>query len=118
VREQALRALANDPKSASLFESLAVNKDEKSSIRHIAAINLRNTSVDRFAKVARKLILDDDDDDGLRAAAVTAMAHTREAAESLVSSRFASKLESLGASTKSRALKTSIGRFSKLLGGE
>lgn len=118
VREQALRALANDAGSTALFEKLAANKDEKTSIRHIAAINLKNTSAERFAKVARKLVLDDDDDDHLRAAAVSAITHTSEVADKVVNTRFTNALETLGSSTKSRALKQSIGRFSKLLGGK
>ena len=115
VREQALRALATDTRSASLFEALAARKDEISEIRHIAMANLKNTSASRFAQLARKLVLDDDDDDKLRAAAVSAITHTREVAEK-VTPRFASAVESIGSGTKSRALKASIGRFSKLLG--
>jgi hypothetical protein len=116
VREEALRALANDPKSASLFEALAANKEEKGPIRHIAALNLKNTSADRFAKLARKLALDDDDDDKLRAAAVSAITHTAAVAEKVMSPRFAKALDAVGATTTSRALKSSIGRFSRLLG--
>ena len=116
VREEALRALACDPKSASLFESLAADKNEKSPIRHIAAFNLKNTSADRFAKLARKLVLDDDDDDKLRAAAVSAITHTAAVADKVVTPRFAKALDALGSTTTSRALKSSIGRFSRLLG--
>jgi hypothetical protein len=113
VREQALRALASDTKSAALFEALAANKDESSAIRQIAAVNLKNTSAARFAKVARKLILDDEDDDRLRAAAVSAVTHTREVAAQLATPRFANALKSLGEATKSRTLRSSIRRFAE-----
>lgn len=115
VREQALRALATDTKSAPLFEAIAANKDEKRSIRQIAAVNLKNTSATRFAKLARDLILDEQDDDKLKAAAVSAITHTGEVAAKLMTPRFASALASLGSATRSRALKSSINRFSKVL---
>jgi len=113
VREQALRALASDPRSAALFERIAGDKDEKTSIREIAALGLKNASAARFAKLARKLVLDDDDDDRLRAAAVSAITHTGEVAAKLATSRFGNALKSVGDSTRSRALKSSIRRFAK-----
>lgn len=118
AREEALRALVNDTKSVALFETLAGNKDESESIRQIALTNLRNTSVGRFAQAARKVVLDHDDDDRLRAAAVAAITHTSDAAKKVVTPRFTSAVESIGSSTKSRALGQAIGRFSKLLGGK
>jgi hypothetical protein len=116
VREEALRALASDAKSAPLFESIAANKDEAVPIRQIAAVNLKNTSATRFAKFARKLVLDDQDDDQLRAAAVSAITHTSDVASKVVTPRFASAVKSVGSATKSRALKSSISRFSRAHG--
>jgi hypothetical protein len=118
VREEALRALSGDSKSAALFESIAGNREEKSSIREIAALNLKNTSTARVAKLARTLVLDDKNDDKLRAAAVSAITHTRDVAAKLTSSRFANALEAAGAASKSRALKSSIQRFAKRQSGE
>ncbi|MBV9932170.1 MAG: hypothetical protein JO013_14670 [Alphaproteobacteria bacterium] len=116
VREEALRALATDVKSAPLFERLAANKDEKTALRHIAAVNLKNISPPRFAKVARKLVLDENEDDKLRAAAVSAITHTPAVAEKVVTRRFATAVKKLRATTRSGALKSSIGRFSKVFG--
>ncbi|MEA3065895.1 MAG: hypothetical protein QOJ27_2347, partial [Sphingomonadales bacterium] len=118
VREEALRALVGDAESTSLFERLAADKDEDGSIRHIAMTNLRNVSVERFAEVARKVVLDHDDDDKLRAAAVSAIAHTSEVAKAVVTPHFANALESIASITKSRALKSSIGQFARRLRGE
>jgi hypothetical protein len=115
VREQALRALARDQQSLSLFEKIVADKSEKTPIREIAAMNLKSTSIKRFTDVARKLLLDDDEDDRLKAAAVSAIAHTSEAVGQIASETFANALENLGAATKSRALKSSIGRLSKAL---
>ncbi|MER8513707.1 hypothetical protein NKH47_12235 [Mesorhizobium sp. M1060] len=116
VREQALRALATDTKSVALFESIAANKQEKTPLRQIAAVNLKNTSTPRFAKFARKLVLDDEDDDQLRAATVSAITHASHVAAKLTSAAFTSAVISVGATTASRALKSSINRFSKTLG--
>ena len=113
IREQALRALASDTKSVPMFESIAADKKEKTHLRQIAAANLKNTSTTRFAKLASNLALDDNEDDKLRAIAVAAITHTSEVAAKLKSPAFTKSLLALGSSTKSRALKASINRFSK-----
>jgi hypothetical protein len=115
VREQALRALAADTKSVPLFESIAADKKEKTQLRQIAVVNLRNTSATRFAKLASNLALDNKEDDKLRAIVVSAIAHTSDVAAKLKSPAFTKSLLALGSSTGSRALKASINRFSKTL---
>ncbi|MBB2701063.1 UNVERIFIED_ORG: hypothetical protein GGI66_005777 [Rhizobium esperanzae] len=115
VREQALRALAADQRSVPLFEKIVADKEEKTRIREIAAMNLKSTSIKRFADAARKLVLDDEEDDRLKAAAVSAIAHTSEAVGKVASKTFVNALENLGSATKSRALKSSINRLSKAL---
>ncbi|TGE00817.1 hypothetical protein [Methylobacterium nonmethylotrophicum] len=116
VREQALRALAVDPKSIPLFEEIAANKQERTQLRQIAAVNLKNTSASRFAKLARDLVLDEQEVDKLRAVAVSAIAHTSDVAARLKSPAFTESVLALGASTGSRALKASVARLSKTLG--
>jgi hypothetical protein len=113
VREQALRALAADSKSAALFEQIATDKKEATPLRQIATVNLRNTSANRFAKVARKLVLDDDEDDNLRAAAVSAIAHHEHVARKVATPRFAKQVEQVGSGARSRALKSSVRHFSR-----
>jgi HEAT repeat protein len=113
VREQALRALAADTKSVPLFESIASDKKERTQLRQIAVVNLKNTSATRFAKLASNLALDNKEDDKLRAVAVSAIAHTSAVADKLKSPAFAQSLQKVGSSTGSRALKASIDRFSK-----
>lgn len=115
IRQQALRALAADTKSVPLFESIAANKAEKTQLRQIAAINLKNTSIARFAKLAGNLALDKKEDDELRAVAVSAITHTRDVAAKLKSPAFTKSLLALGRSTGSRALKASIDRYAKKL---
>jgi hypothetical protein len=115
IREQALRALASDTKSASLFEAIAANKDEKLPLRQIAAANLKNTSATKFAKLAQNLALDSREDDKLRAIAVSAITHSSGVAAKVKSPNFAKSLRALGLATNSRALKSSITRFNKSL---
>jgi hypothetical protein len=115
VREQALRALAGDSKSISLFETIAGDKSETAPIRQIAAVNLKNTSSSRFAELAQNLLLDDGDDDQLRTATANAIAHTDEVASKLSTRAFSAAVDALGSRTRSRALKTSIGRLAKSL---
>ena len=118
VRDEALRALAADTRSAPLFETIAADKAEKASVREIAAVNLQNVSSTRFAKLARKLALDDRDDDRVRATAIAAIAHSQEVAAKVASPRFAKALKAAGLTSKSRPLKSSINRFAQKLSGQ
>ena len=114
VREQALRALAADSKSVTLFESIANDKAESNRLRQIAAMNLKNTSPTRFAKFASALALDDQEDAKLRAVAVSAIAHTKEVAAK-VKPAFPASLLAVGLVTGSHVLKASIDRYLKTL---
>lgn len=116
VRDEALRALAGDTRSASMFEAIAADKAEKPAVRQIATVNLKNVSKTRFTKLARKLALDDRDDDQVRAAAISAIAHTKDVADKFASPRFTKALKAAGLSSRSRALKSSIDRFTRKVG--
>lgn len=118
AREEALRALSTDPKSAALLEHVAADKSEKAPLRQIAAMGLKHSSATRFAKLARKLALDDSDDDNVRAVAVSGIAHTKDVADKVPGAKFAKALEAKGAATKSRALKESIQRFARSRGDD
>lgn len=112
TREQALRALASDGQSVSLFQEIAANKDETSSLREIAVVNLKGTSPESFAEVAPRVALDPGNSDRLRAAAVSALAHARVTGQAF-SEPFSQELAALHGRTRSRALKSSIKRFTK-----
>ena len=111
VREEALRALANDTKSAALFETISKDKSEPLPVRQIAAMSLKQTAPARFARFAEKIVLDEDDDDGLRATAMSAGAHTAEVRKHLTKRRFTEAVDAVRTATKSTALKASIKRF-------
>jgi hypothetical protein len=113
VKEEALRTLADDKRSASLLEEVASDRAEKPQIRQLAAMSLKEAAPSRFAKFARQLALDDTDDDNVRAAAVSGLAYSP-AGESLIgNAKFAQALEAAGSATKSRALKASIKGFAR-----
>ena len=114
VREEALRALANDTRSTALFEAITNDKSEPLAVRQIAAMSLKQTAPARFAKLAEKIVLDDDDDDRLRATAMSAGAHTAEVRKHLSKPSFADAVDAVRTTTKSTALKASIKRFQTL----
>jgi hypothetical protein len=117
VREQALRALASDPQSASLFHEIATNKNESSPLREIAVVNLKAASPERFAEVAPRVALDPENSDRLRAAAVSALAHAHETGQTFPE-QLRREFDALHKATKSRALKSSIRRFTKAFPSE
>ena len=82
-------------------------------MRELAAMSLKAASPERFADVARDLVLDDQEDDGLRTAAMTALSFTPEAAGALDPESFDDHLERVKDATASRSLKSSIDRFTQ-----
>lgn len=112
TREQALRALASDRHSVPLFQEIATNKDEAALLREIAVVNLKGTSPESFAELAPRVALDPENSDRLRAAAVSALAHARTTGQTF-SEPFRQELDALHGATQSRALKSSIKRFTK-----
>lgn len=114
VREEALRALAADPESVDLLETISYDKSERPHLREIAAMSLKANSPERFARVARDLVLDEEDDDKLRTAALCALAFTPEAADAVDSQAFHDDLDRMKGATASRTLRTSIDRFAQM----
>lgn len=114
VREQALRALAADPESVELLATISSDKTERPKVRELAAMSLKANSPERFAQVARDLVLDEADDDRLRTAALSALAFTPEAADALDGEAFQEDLDRIRSGTSSRTLRTSIDRFARM----
>lgn len=113
VREEAVRALAVDPESVDLLATISADKTEGPKVRELAAMSLKANSPERFAEVARELVLDEDDDDQLRNAALSALAYTAEAAEAIDSDAFGEDLNRMKDATTSRTLRASIDRFTE-----
>jgi len=113
VREQALRALATDPRSVELLATISSDKSERTAVREIAAMSLKAASPERFADVARDMVLDDGEDEHLRTTALSAIAVTPAAGDAVDGEAFRADLERIKGETASRSLKTSIDRFSE-----
>lgn len=111
AREEALRVLATDPRSERLFARLLEDKSEKPSIRRISASALQTLNPEAFEKAARRIVADDGDSNDIRATALAAMAHGREAGERSADPRFDDTVRALIETTRSTALRSSIRRF-------
>jgi hypothetical protein len=111
AREEALRVLATDPQSERLFRRLLKDKSEKRSIRRLSASGLQSLNPDAFDRAARTIIADEDDDNDIRATALAALAHGREAREKPVDPKLVETVQKVGESTSSRALRSATRRF-------
>jgi hypothetical protein len=111
AREEALRVLATDPQSERLFNRLLKDKSEKRSIRRISASGLQSLNPEAFDRTARKIVADEDDDNDIRATALAALAHGREAREKPVDPKLVDTVQKIGERTRSRALRSATRRF-------
>jgi hypothetical protein len=73
AKQEALRLLAADPKSAPLFEKILLDKDELRENRQISASALHALRPDKFQEHAREILLDKTDYDDIQATALTAL---------------------------------------------
>jgi hypothetical protein len=111
AREEALRVLATDPASEQLLERLLKDKSEKRTIRQLSASGLQSLNPDAFDKTARKIVADEDDYNDIRATALAALAHGREARETPVDLKLVETVQKVGESTSSRSIRSAARRF-------
>jgi hypothetical protein len=111
AREEALRVLATDPESEQLFTRLFKDKSEKRSIRQLSASGLQSLNPEAFDKTARKIVADEDDYNDIRATALAALAHGREARETPVDLKLVETVQKVGESTQSRSIRSAARRF-------
>jgi hypothetical protein len=111
AREEALRVLATDPKSAPLFARVLKDKSETRSARQLSASGLQSLNPEAFDRAARQIVADEDDYDDIRATAVAALAHGREAREKPTDQKLVQTVQKAGETTRSRALKSATRRF-------
>lgn len=114
TQRAALRGLAADASSAPLLERIVANRKQTPRTRETAALSLKVASPKRFVKLAKKLVVDEREDDMLRATAMAALAQGAEVRQLAASTSFAQQLDDVSRKTKSRTLKSSIGRFRAL----
>jgi hypothetical protein len=111
AREEALRVLGTDPQSERLFARLLKDKSEPRSIRRLSASGLQSLNPEAFERAARKIVADEDDDNDIRATALAALAHGREASEKPTDPKLVETVQKIGETTRSRALRSATRRF-------
>jgi hypothetical protein len=75
VKEAALRVLATDPKSQDLFQQLLEDKSQPPSLRTLSATGLHFLNPQKFADVARTIVMDHSDSEDIRATSLGALAN-------------------------------------------
>jgi hypothetical protein len=75
VKEAALRVLATDPKSQDLFQQLLQDKSQPLSLRTLSATGLHFLNPQKFADVARTIVMDHSDSEDIRATSLGALAN-------------------------------------------
>jgi len=73
AKQEALRLLAADAKSAPVFEKLLRDKEETKEVRQVAAAALQALKPDKLQENAREILLDDSDFDDIKATSLTAL---------------------------------------------
>jgi hypothetical protein len=73
ARQEALRLLAADAKSAPMFEKLLLDKSEKREVRQLSAAVLHGIAPKRFQKRARELLFDPSEYDDIQATSLAAI---------------------------------------------
>jgi hypothetical protein len=108
VREEAIRSLGNDPKSAALLARVGADRSEKPKLRQLASLSLKSAAPQRFAVFAKRVALDESEQDRLRATALSAIAHTAPVRETVMKAPFTKKLDKLAAKKLSAPMKKSL----------
>jgi hypothetical protein len=111
AREEALRVLATDPKSEPLLRRLLTDKSEQRNIRQLSASGLQSLNPEAFDRAARKIVADEDDYNDIRATAVAALAHGREARQKPVDRKLVDTVQKVADTTSSPALRSASRRF-------
>jgi hypothetical protein len=111
AREEALRVLATDPESEQLFDRLLKDKSEKRRIRQLSASGLQSLNPEAFDKTARKIVADEDDYNDIRATALAALTHGREARETPADPKLIATVQKAAESTSSRSIRSAARRF-------
>jgi hypothetical protein len=111
TREEALRVLAADPESEQLFARLLKDKSEKRSIRQLSASGLQSLNPEAFDKTAHKIVADEDDYNDIRATALAALTHGREARETPFDLKLVEMVQKVGESTRSQSIRSAARRF-------
>jgi hypothetical protein len=75
AKEEALRVLASDPSSSSLFAEILSDRSKSQRLRSASAAGLRAVNPQQFAQLAQRIIVDEGDNDEVRLSALGALTH-------------------------------------------
>jgi hypothetical protein len=111
TKEEALRVLASDPKSADLFAALLKDKSQPRSIRALSATGLNFVNPQSFMAAAHTIASDDKDFDDIRATVIGALAHAADPADVRKNEGLVRSVQELGQRTASPNVRSAVGRL-------
>jgi hypothetical protein len=117
AKQEALRLLAADAKSAPIFEKLLRDKDETREVREISAAALQAINPQKFQAEARKIVLDKSDHDDIQATSLTALARSADDTEAPVVDdklfKEAERLHSTGSAHVKKSARHYLSKFKR-----
>jgi hypothetical protein len=111
TKEAALRVLATDAKSQDLFSQLLQDKTQPRSLRALSATGLNFLNPQKFAALARNIVMDNTDFEDIRATALGALANGPLHHIIHDDPGFLDEIKNLGAQTPLTNLRAAAGRF-------
>lgn len=97
VKEAALRALATDPKSQTLFEQILQDKGQPFRLRSLSATGLNHLNPQKFTELAHRIVSDHSDSEEIRASSLGALANAPAGSSTQASPDFHNLVRQLGA---------------------
>jgi len=111
VKEAALRVLATDAKSQDLFAKLLEDKSQPVSLRTLSATGLNFLNPQRFADVARTIVMDDSESEDIRDSSLGALASAPDNRALQDDSGFHDRVKELGADNSLKDLSVAARRM-------
>ncbi|HMO27705.1 hypothetical protein [Enterovirga sp.] len=105
VKEEALRALAADPKAGDIFAGVLSDKTQPPDLRAVGAAGLRMIDPRRFAHEVQRIIADDTDNESVRVRCLGTLAHLQGQGLSRMNPALATQLTKLSGPDVSEPLR-------------
>jgi len=111
VKEAALRVLGTDAKSQDLLAQLLQDKSQPASLRTLSATGLHYLNPQRFAGIARTIVMDDNEPEDIRATSLGALASSPDHHVLHDDSNFIDRVRQLGADNSLKDLSVAARRM-------
>jgi hypothetical protein len=111
VKEAALRVLGTDAKSQDLLAQLLQDKGQPASLRALSATGLHYLNPQRFANIARTIVMDDNESENIRATSLGALASVPNNHALRNDSGFLDRVEQLGTDNSLKDLSVAARRM-------